>query len=349
MLHSVLITGASGYLGGALLAQLSRTSLPPHEKLYALVRSKEQAEAVTKYGALPLVLDFRDQDRVIESIVNAKISVIYFLIDAGKSELQIPMIKALGEVKKQTGQDVHFLHTSGAKLFSQHVGFPTDRVIVDSDPELYDLLRNSKPPHAVMGQALKTNNVIIDTAESYGVRSYIFIPCIVYGEGEGFGNRISIQTTAVVKAAKSVRAVHDVNSEGAIWPVCHIHDNTTLYVELLRQILLGQELGNGKNGYYLASSGAVAWIDIYTAMAKSLAKRNVVDSEEVKKVDDAALGKIGQALACPKEMVAVQIGGKCMLRSSRGSRIGWKPKYSPEHILEAADAEVELILKHLES
>jgi len=51
-------------------------------------------------------------------------------------------------------------------------------------------------------------------AEKYGVRSYIFIPCIVYGEGKGFGNKISIQTTAVVKAAKGAGAVYDVNPEG---------------------------------------------------------------------------------------------------------------------------------------
>lgn len=152
MPHSILITGASGYLGGSLLAQLSRTNLPPHQKLYALVRSEEQAEAVKQYGAEPLFLDFKDHDGVVDSIVNAKISIIYFLIDAGRPVLQIPMIKALSEVKKQTGQDVHFLHTSGAKLLSQHVGFPTDRTVLDTDPKIFDLSRSSKPPFTVLGQ-----------------------------------------------------------------------------------------------------------------------------------------------------------------------------------------------------
>jgi hypothetical protein len=54
--------------------------------------------------------------------------------------------------------------------------------------------------------------------------------------------------------------------------------------------------GYGKNGYYLASSGGVAWIDLYTAVAKSLAKRGVIESAEVKKADDAALEQIAQAL-----------------------------------------------------
>jgi len=63
---------------------------------------------------------------------------------------------------------------------------------------------------------VKTNNTIIETAELYGVRSYIFIPCIVYGEGAGFGNRVSIQTTAVVRGAKKVGTVYDVNTKGAV-------------------------------------------------------------------------------------------------------------------------------------
>lgn len=63
---------------------------------------------------------------------------------------------------------------------------------------------------------MATNATVIETSEAYGVRSYIFIPCIVYGEGEGFGNRISIQTVAVVQAAKKLRTVYDVNPERAV-------------------------------------------------------------------------------------------------------------------------------------
>ena len=94
------------------------------------------------------------------------------------------------------------------------------------------------------------------------------------------------------------------------WPVCHIRDNTAVYVELLRNILSEENPEYGQNGYYLASSGSVAWIDIYSAIAKALAQRNVVDSEEVKKADDTILVEMGEALKCPKDLVVVQLGGK---------------------------------------
>jgi hypothetical protein len=80
-------------------------------------------------------------------------------------------------------------------------------------------------------------------------------------------------------------------------------------MKLLDSILRGEDVGYGKNGYYLASSGSAAWRDIYVAIAKALAKRRVVGSSEVRRVDDATLEKMSKALGCPKEMVSVQIGG----------------------------------------
>jgi nucleoside-diphosphate-sugar epimerase len=152
MSRSILITGASGYLGGSLLDHLHNTSLPKHRTLYALVRSKEQGEAVKKYGAEPLVLDLQDEASVTKSIVDAQISIIYFLVDAMKADAQIPIIKALAEVKKQTGRDVHFLHTSGAKIFSEHAGMTVDQSLRDDDADLYEMQKSAKAPHELLTQ-----------------------------------------------------------------------------------------------------------------------------------------------------------------------------------------------------
>ena len=161
---SVLITGASGYLGGSLLAALHNAALPEHKDIYALVRSQYQAEAVKKYGARPLTLDLLDEESVVKSIVDAQISVIFFLVDAMNSDIQVPMIKALAEVKKQTGREVHFLHTSGAKIFSEHAGMPIDRPLPDTDADLYKLQKSSKAPHQLLTQVRVKQRV-------YGSRS----------------------------------------------------------------------------------------------------------------------------------------------------------------------------------
>lgn len=75
-------------------------------------------------------------------------------------------------------------------------------------------------------------------------------------------------------------------------------------------MITGQDLDHGRNGYYLASTGSVAWDDIYAAMAKGLAKRKVVDDENVREADKDVLQRMAKALKCPSGFVPVQVGGQ---------------------------------------
>lgn len=95
-----------------------------------------------------------------------------------------------------------------------------------------------------------------------------------------------------------------------VWPVCHVIDNTNLYLDILRRILNGEDPGHGKQGYFLASSGSVAWDDLYAAMAVALAKRGLVDDTSVVPASQDVLQRMASAAGCPPEFVAVMFGGK---------------------------------------
>ncbi|EED16295.1 conserved hypothetical protein [Talaromyces stipitatus ATCC 10500] len=348
MSHNIVITGASGYLGGTLLARWKEANLPPYKNLYALVRTDEQAKAVKElYNAEPVRIDLNDDADIEQAIVSREISVIYYLIDVMDKRKPAAMIRALSKVKQNTGRDdVHFLFTTGAKIFSSHTGLPTNRPLLDTEEEIYELLRTAKGPQPLIVEAGKTNVKIIDDAEALGVRSYIFSPCIVYGKGEGFGNPISIQTVAVIRAAKRTRRIYTVDDSSATWPVCHVYDNTTLYLSILRAILSGQNPRYGKNGFYLAASGLVKWHDLYRALAKRLLEKDVIDDDIITPANDAALEKMSTVLRGDKSFVSAEIGGRCTFTAARGHTIGWKAKYAPEHILEVAGEEVDLVLEH---
>ncbi len=116
------------------------------------------------------------------------------------------------------------------------------------------------------------------------------------------------------------------------WPVCHVRDNTNLYVELMREILAGGNPGYGKNGYYLAASGSVAvrlshftsrlfsrrltyclklqWDDLYAAMAAALARRDVIPDDTVVTANDQNIEAMAQGLGCANHMVAFMLGGR---------------------------------------
>ncbi|KAI0409405.1 hypothetical protein F4802DRAFT_546478 [Xylaria palmicola] len=349
MADNILITGGSGYLGGSLLARWNEAGLPSYGKLFALVRTPKQAEAVKKYGAEPLIFDAYNEAEVRAAVLDNQITIVYHLIAPWPHVSQCYFIRAMGELKEKIGREVHFLHTSGAKIFSSHAGAPTDKPLLDSDPDLYEIQRAQKQraPFELMRGAIDTNNLVLDEGEKYGVRCYVFIPCIVYGEGEGFDNQISIQTVAIVRAAEAAKRVYSVDAGRPAWPVCHVRDNTNLYLELMRKILSGGNPSYGKNGYYLASPGSVAWDDIYAAMAKALAKRGIVADETVVKAGGQDLDAMAKGLGCTVDQVAIMIAGNCTLTADRGPKeLGWKPLYKPEHILEYADAEVDFILRN---
>ncbi|KAF2135345.1 uncharacterized protein K452DRAFT_323110 [Aplosporella prunicola CBS 121167] len=336
MSQNILITGASGYLGGTLLSRWNEARLDGYDKLFAL------------YGAVPLNFSLDDQDAITEAITKHRINIVCFMVDVVSSDAQLRFIKALATLKQETHQEVHLLHTSGAKLFSARAGAPTDREISDADPNLYDIQKQQTPENALTQKAVNTNNTIVEQDEASGVRTYIFVPCLVYGKGEGFGNQISIQTVAAVKAAKATGQVYKISKGRPVWPVCHVLDNNTLYVSLLRAILNNENPDHGRHGYYLAASGSIVVDDLYVAMAAALAKRGIVKTDTVEYADDAALEKIGRALGCDPAHVEVHLGGLCTLTAARGARLGWKPQFSKEHAFEAADEEVDWILRCLE-
>ncbi|GFG05105.1 hypothetical protein IFM5058_02260 [Aspergillus udagawae] len=311
MEYNVLITGGSGYLGGTLLNQLKSAELPKYNKMFAFARTVAQAKAVKQYSAEPLQFDMQDEASVRDSILQNRINVVFFLVDAISSSCQEFFIQALAELSKTTGQDVHFLHTSGAKAFSNHAGAPVDHLLFDDDPNIYEMQKSQRSTLPIMQQGVETNSRIIELSESLGVKSYIFAPCVVYGKGEGFGNKISIQTAALVRAAKATGRVYNLNErDDWAWPVCHLIDNTMLYVEILRKILSADDIPHGRNGYYLPSSGGVAWKDIYASIAAALFKRGLLMDSAVHPADDDILATMAAALGSPKEMVAVQVGGE---------------------------------------
>lgn len=166
MRRNVLITGGSGYLGGSILAELKKTDLPPHGTTYALVRSDDQAGKVKEhYNATPITIDLEDQSAITATLLEKQISVVFHLLSAVSADSQEKFVQGLGKVKEQLGLETHFLHTSGAKIFSSFAGHPTDRVLSDADDGLYEIQKSATPHIPLFKQVRSPINSQILTAD----------------------------------------------------------------------------------------------------------------------------------------------------------------------------------------
>lgn len=90
----------------------------------------------------------------------------------------------------------------------------------------------------------------------------------------------------------------------------HIDDNSSLYIQILRKLLDGDAIPKGRNGFYIATPGSVKWLDVYIAIAASLAKKGVTRTADVGEFDEAILGRMAGALGVETKDVPLMMSGK---------------------------------------
>ncbi|KIY67066.1 NAD(P)-binding protein [Cylindrobasidium torrendii FP15055 ss-10] len=183
-------------------------------------------------------------------------------------------------------------------------------------------------------------------------RTYIVLPSMIYGRARGVvvekagGNGVSDQIPGTVKAFVG-RGQGGVLGEGTnVWPNVHIEDVTSLYLlifDLLSSPSPPPEFAHGRAGFYFAENGHHAMLDVYTAIASSMASLGVgsplsVDSAGSRIPND----EIMRILPGPQRLsVATHV--RCS--ADRGRACGWKPTRGREDLLASVREEVEAAVK----
>ncbi|TXC07367.1 hypothetical protein FocTR4_00002517 [Fusarium oxysporum f. sp. cubense] len=125
MSRNILITGAAGYIGGFIVANLlSKHPETTKQQVFAAVRTDEQAKALSTLGINVLKLDLSDEQAVVNEMSSHKISVIVHAANSINPELALPLINALAKQKESAGKPTHFIHTSGLSAFYANSGWP---------------------------------------------------------------------------------------------------------------------------------------------------------------------------------------------------------------------------------
>ncbi|KZP34385.1 NAD-P-binding protein [Athelia psychrophila] len=351
---NILITGATGYIGGTVLEELVAT-LPASAdvKVFTTVRKEGQAKPIK--ARLPsvtvLLLDVvEDGEGVRRAIIDNAISVVVETVDAFRYSTAGNFLNALAEVKKASGLPVHFVHTSGAKLFSSHAGVDTSQVLSDTS-DVFSVQKAQKSADGILNQASHTsisrtavipvNNAILAKGEALGVKSYIVVPPMVYGSGKSTGNTLSIQIVAVVRVARDLGKLPALDPTDTMWALCHIEDLTSLYTLLIRGILANTAPSGPTGGFYFAENGSFSWKTLSQAILTHMGLDTALEAP-----DDGVVEKIAKVLGCSPAWVPISMAGSSNLRGDNArSALGWKPKYDAAHLSSVVAEETDRVIE----
>jgi nucleoside-diphosphate-sugar epimerase len=281
------VTGASGYIGGAVAAALRDAG----HHVVGLVRSDARAAQVRERGMEPLIgtLDdpalLADAARTADAVINAA--------DAEHRGVVEAILKGLA------GSGKPFLQTSGSSIVA-------DLAAGERSDQVYD---EDTPVRALPGRKARValNDAVL-TAATDGVRAAVICPSLIYGAGRGVNTR-SIQVPWLIALARKHGVPKHIGRGENIWSNVHIDDLVDLY-------LLALDKG-APGAFYYAENGENAMRDVCRAIGRMLGLGERTESMTL----EQAAAEWGEGAA------KYTMGSNSRVRAVRARReLGWAPR-----------------------
>ncbi|KAL4799958.1 hypothetical protein BDV19DRAFT_384797 [Aspergillus venezuelensis] len=267
----IFLLGATGYIGGQVLHELSKTH--PDYQIAALIRNPEKAKNVT--AAYPQVravngdLDYAD---IIEDESRKSDIVIH-----AASNKHLPSVEAIAKGLKGR-RDAYYIQVTGASVLggpeidNNSYGEPSDDIYNDLDG-----IQAVREKITAYPNRRVVDNFILNLKSS-GPKTAIVFPPIIFGKGRGPGNQRSIQVPSIAKNALQRKEAAYVGRGLAKWGAIHVADLAGLFGKLVEKAVAG---GEGEiwdeYGLYFVENGETSFKEIATLVADEVHKLGYAD------------------------------------------------------------------------
>ncbi|KAF9469323.1 NAD-binding protein [Collybia nuda] len=332
---NILITGATGYIGGTVLRRFLAHPNASSFSITALVRSPEKATKLRPFGIIPVVGSTANLP-FLEDLAS-KADVVLAMTNADDHSATQAILRGLRTHHNTTGNTPVLIHTSGTGVLTDDAkGAYASEVIYD-DTNLAQL--ETLPPTQLHR---KIDLAIINAdAEGY-VRSYIIIPSTVWGLATGplvdlgVQNPISMQIPVLIDASVDRGQGGMVGAGKNLWGNVNIEDIADLYIILYDAIVANPDgPGHGRSGLYFGENGEHSLYEVGRAVSQALM------------ATDCLKGESAEPTTFTKEEIALYFmgsesyGTNARCKSKRARAIGWRPVRGKADFLSSIKSELE--------
>jgi nucleoside-diphosphate-sugar epimerase len=341
-MNKILLTGATGYVGGTVLSQLIASTAPSIKDLTfdLLVRDETQAQKLKSvYGSRVNIIKWSGLENV--AFIEDTASNYDIVINTGSGfipEGAIAFVNGLSRRINAGKPAPWMLHISGCTNLSDRPitqpQRPTREWNDETDnAEIFDSMRalDEMDPYAQ-----RTTEVgVLEAADGTGVQAIsVNTPCI-FGEGKGLFNQQGLVIPLIMMYVVQHGYGWKLN-ETANFDWVHVLDLADIYVLLVRTILEREDRGvgylpSGKNGVIFAAVGRTLIKEINqgcldAAFADGTLPRE--DTPKEKEIRLVPLDEIADKLTAGRRDIAERgCGGHKATKAVLARKLlGWEPK-----------------------
>ncbi|KAJ7495519.1 NAD(P)-binding protein [Mycena latifolia] len=321
-----LLTGATGYIGGAVLARFLAHPRANTFDITVLVRDPKKAAKFEELGVHAVVGSHSD-GQLVEKLAS-EADVVIAMADCDDLGAAQATLKALRKRHAHLGTLPILINT----------GMHSDATVYDdSDADQIETLAPT--------QIHRNVDLAITQADAEGyIKSYIILPAVIFGLATGRFVDLGLQNPHSMLIPWLIKASLDRGESGMVgegknvWSNVEINELADLYVTLYDAIAADEATGHGRNGYYFGANEEHSLYDVAKAMGAALVALGKSTSPEPTTFTQAELDKYFQGSA-------TFVGSNSRCRATRSFSIGWKPTKSTNDMLASIRPELEVLIK----
>ncbi|KAI1379308.1 NAD dependent epimerase/dehydratase family protein [Hypoxylon crocopeplum] len=353
----ILLTGATGYIGGTILTYLLSSQSPvlSAATISCLVRGPDRAtKLISAYGTRVRPIVYKDLDDIEATVAAAAEHdlVINTTLGFHPASAQA-LLRGLAQRKASTGRDVWFIQTSGTSNVGDRPVSgawvePEGREFDDATDDVYGYEKDREVREGPYLQRT-TELGVVDTGLELGVKTLVIMSPTIYGRGTGLFNAGSIQIPSYTRCVLKHGHAVVVGDGKGVWDHVHIEDLAELYLVMIRQILEkgGESVPTGKKGIIFSGNGRHSWLEMTQAVADALYEEGKMADRRVESISLTEGAKVLQLLEGHTNEEYVELGFVSNARtvSSVARKLGWKPTRGEEAWKNSLREDVKVVLE----